>query len=405
MWPIFKSVTCMKIVYMGIRGLPPKYGGFERHVDQISRSIASFDNFDVSVVCEKTSDQKVDHSDYCGVKLLYYPLIPGHRWFSETLFDIFTFIRCSLIKDLDLIYYCGLSAGFFTFFPRLFGKKIVVNVDGFEWKNKKFNPILRGLLYINVLFLLIFPNKLITDNLSVYEYYKNKFKKNTNLIPYSVEIPEITASGRTKKILEKYGLKHQKYLLMITRIEKMNSVEYAIIESEIVYKKFGFPLVIVGDLSTNYAKYLIEKYGKADHIKFLGFISDLTELSSLRKNASIYVHGQATGGTSPALLEALAAGMIVASFDSISNRSTMKDTNYYFSYDYNYYLKNGSYRECSDNRNNSSLFEVISKILTEKDEALEQLSMYNIDTVMSEYGLNRIVKMHINLYNEICSKR
>lgn len=391
---------------MGIRGLPPKYGGFERHIDHISRYLSLKHEQNVMVACEKNLGDKIKTSDYNGVNLIYYSLIPGPRWLSETIYDASIFLSTLFINDLDLIYYCGLSAGFLTFIPRLFGKKIIVNVDGFEWKNKKFSPILRLLLYINVLCLLVFPNVLVTDNESIREYYKKHFLKDTILLPYSIETPEVT-DDRTEAILKKYDLTYNEFFLTITRIEKMNSIEYMILEAGKIYEKVGkLPLVIVGDISTDYGKYIIQKYGSLEYVRFLGFISDSHELNVLRKCATLYIHGQVTGGTSPALLEALASGMIIVSFDSISNRNTMKNTNYYFTYNYDFYLKRGIYQEFSENNNmdpKRSLSNLMIKIIDNYDEIHKKVSSDNSALAISEYGIEKISRLHLELYKKICN--
>lgn len=389
---------------MGIRGLPPNYGGFESHIDHISRYLSNKHNQNVLVACEKKWNAKIKTSSYYKVKLIYYSLIPGPRWLSETIYDMNIFFSSLFIKDLDLIYYCGLSAGFLTFLPRLFGKKIIVNVDGFEWKNKKFNPILRFLLYINILCLLVFPNALVTDNESLRNYYKKHFLVDTVLLPYSVESPKESYDG-IDEILKKHNLKLNRFLITITRLEKMNSIEYMILEVGKIYEKIGkIPLVIVGNLSTDYGKSVFEKYGSCEFVRFLGFISNSDELNILRKCAVAYIHGQATGGTSPALLEALASGMIIASFDSESNRNTMKNSNFYFYYNYEYYLKKGVYQEF-ENENSlpseNTLSSILPKIIENYNEIFKKASAENSALAISDYSIEKISQMHLDLYKKL----
>lgn len=396
----------MKILYAGIRGLPPEYGGFEKHVDQISRYLSREMELDVMVACEKPLGDKLKTSNYHdGVSLIYYPLIPGPRWLSETIFDINIFLSSLFIGKLDIVYYCGLSAGFFTFIPRLLGRKVVVNIGGYDWKNKKFHPILRFLLYINVLCLVIFPNKLVTDNRTLQTYFKKHFLKDTVLIPYPADLPK-KSYNNAEEILKKYNLTHKGYFLTITRIEMMNSIEYMILESKKVYKDVGhIPLVIVGDMSTNHGTYLLNKYGSIECVRFLGYIHDVNTLNILRNSALIYIHGQVTGGTSPALLEALASGMIVVSFDSDSNRSTMENTNYYFSYDYTYYVKKGVYREYVEpvgNESSRCLSDTILKIMETYNTIFINNNRSNIELVKHKYSIEKIGQLHLELYKE-CS--
>jgi glycosyltransferase involved in cell wall biosynthesis len=187
----------------------------------------------------------------------------------------------------------------------------------------------------------------------------------------------------------------------------MNSIEYIILEVEKIYGMTNkIPLVIVGNLSTDYGKYILDKYGSCEFVLFLGFISNPDELNILRKCAIAYIHGQVTGGTSPALLEALASGMIIASFDSISNRATMKDTNYYFYYDYNYYLENGKYKELLEDSltlSEKSLSSILEYIVNNYNKIYKTIESSNIALTTSEYSIEKISKLHLDLYRGICS--
>lgn len=395
-------VDKLKILYAGIRGLPPKYGGFERHVDQISRYLSSEMGQEVIVACEKPLGSKIETSQYHDVSLYYYPLIPGPRWLSETLFDATVFLSSFFIKKLDVVYYCGISAGFFAFIPRLLGRKVVANIGGYEWRNKKFHPILRSMLFINVILLILFSNKIVTDNASIRDYFKKSFLKDTALIPYSVDLPDDSCYC-AEYCLEKYGLTYKKFFLTVTRIEMMNSIEYMILEFQKIYQHAGFsPLIIVGDTSTEYGRYIQNKYGELEYVHFIGFIHDIRELNLLRKSALVYIHGQVTGGTSPALLEALASGMIIASFDSSSNRSTLKNTNYYFSYDYDFYLKNDTYIDDESSGSSKSLSRVIVEILRNSEEVLSDVSTRNVQLARNEYGIGKIGPLHLELYKKLC---
>ena len=55
----------------------------------------------------------------------------------EVLYDVYSLFMASI--KADQVYMLGYSAALFFFIPKLFGKTLYLNPDGFEWKRAKFN--------------------------------------------------------------------------------------------------------------------------------------------------------------------------------------------------------------------------------------------------------------------------
>ena len=88
-------------------------------------------------------------------------------------------------------------------------------------------------------------------------------------------------------------------------------------------------LVVIGSLETNFGKYISEKYNHCK-IKYLGFVSGIERLNSLRAFSNLYFHGHSVGGTNPSLLEAMASNSLVCAHDNIFNRSILNGDAFYF---------------------------------------------------------------------------
>ena len=121
-----------RIALLGSRGIPAKYGGFETFAERVAPALAA-EGREVWVSCEGTARPRP--AEYKGVKLFYFPLKPFRRVFYETIYDIYSLVRASLTCDCVIM--LGYGAGFFFFIPKLFRKKIAVNVDGREWTREK----------------------------------------------------------------------------------------------------------------------------------------------------------------------------------------------------------------------------------------------------------------------------
>ncbi|MGE5403301.1 MAG: DUF1972 domain-containing protein, partial [Candidatus Doudnabacteria bacterium] len=85
-----------KVAIIGSRGIPAKYGGFETFTEEVSTRLANI-GYDIYVSCEGGNYQKIPR--YKGVNLFYFPLNPFYRIFYETVYDIYSMVRSSIICD------------------------------------------------------------------------------------------------------------------------------------------------------------------------------------------------------------------------------------------------------------------------------------------------------------------
>ena len=65
-------------------------------------------------------------------------------------------------------------------------------------------------------------------------------------------------------------------------------------------------------------------------VKYLGFVSGIENLNSLRNFSNLYFHGHSVGGTNPSLLEAMASNSLICAHDNIFNKSILEKDAYYF---------------------------------------------------------------------------
>ena len=127
--------------------------------------------------------------------------------------------------------------------------------------------------------------------------------------------------------VKEYGLKKYNYDIVIARMEPENNIEMII--NGYLNSKKERDLVIVGSLETNFGQYISKKYN-SNSIKFLGFVSGLKNLDSLRNFSNLYFHGHSVGGTNPSLLEAMASNSLICAHDNIFNKSILEKDAFYF---------------------------------------------------------------------------
>jgi len=243
------------------------------------------------------------------------------------LYDVFALTWASFL-DIDTIYLMGYAASLFCIIPRLFGKTVIINVDGLEWKRRKFPRPIRHMLRLLEIISAKVVNCTVCDSKSLQSYYKRNYGIESTFIAYPTDIVQ----SSERKLIEKFGLKKGQYFMMVARVEPENNIDLTI-EG---FKKSGSNkrLIIIGPLTnTRYVKRLFEI--KDDRVMFLGGIYDRKTLEALRVNCFAYIHGHEVGGTNPSLLDALGCGNAVIAFDVPFNREVARDAGVYFERDSN----------------------------------------------------------------------
>lgn len=310
----------MKIAIIGTRGIPANYGGFETFAENLSVRLVQ-KGHDVTVYC-RSNYTKIDRHTYKGVRLVVLPTIK--QKYFDTIAHTFFSVLHVIFTDIEVIYFCNAVNSVFTMIPRLFGKKTLINVDGLEWKRKKWNALAKAVYKVSEYIATIFSNKIVTDSMAMYDYYKKRFGKETEYISYGADIKDHIPPG---PIMEKYGLKKRRFVLYVSRLEPENNAHILIEAYEKV--KGDMPLVIVGDAPYNKTYINKLKSTKDKRIKFLGSIYG-DGYFELLSNAFIYVHGNEVGGTNPALLEAMASGNCVIVNGVDFNKEVIGDCGLWF---------------------------------------------------------------------------
>lgn len=309
----------MKIALMGTRGIPANYGGFETFAEALAVGLAN-QGHQVTVYC-RSNNTKYEGKYYKGVKLAILPTIP-HKYL-DTVAHTFISTLHGLFCRYDAVLICNSANSLFSFIPRLVGSKVALNVDGLEWKRKKWNKLGQTFYKISEYFATKFPTVIVTDAKVVQSYYQTKFKADSTFIPYGAPTEKVT----TKYILDKYNLETDKYVLYVSRLEPENNAHLVVRAFEQV--KTDLKLVVVGDApySSEYIANL--KKTKDSRIIFTGYVFGLS-YPELQSNAYVYIQATEVGGTHPALLEGMGYGNCVLANDVPEHREVLSDTGLYF---------------------------------------------------------------------------
>jgi len=247
---------------------------------------------------------------YRGVRLKCLGTL-RHKYL-DTIAHTFVSTLHLLAHRSGVALYCNGANAIFTPWPRLFGIPVALNVDGIERKRKKWNRAARAWYLVSEWLSTFCPSVVITDALTIQDYYKQRYGKDSVFIPYGAEVGKV--AGRA--VLEKLGLEPGGYFLYVSRMEPENHP----LEVREAFEAVATPmkLALVGDAP--YAQEYIRRVrDTADpRVVMPGGIygGGYHELGS---HCFAYIHATTVGGTHPALIEAMGRGALVLYRDTPEN--------------------------------------------------------------------------------------
>ena len=308
-----------KVAIVGAVGLPANYGGWETLVDNLTLQLQ--DRFDITVFCSsKRYNKKL--KEFNGAKLKYINL--NANGIQSIPYDCISIYQS--LKFADTILVLGVSGCICLPLVRFFGiSRIIVNIDGIEWKRGKWNKFAKLFLKISERFAVKFAHFLITDNEGIQNYVFEKYAVKSHLIAYG---GDHVLEKKNTQFSDKYDFLSEDYIFSVCRIEPENNLDIIL---KAVSLLSSHKLVIIGNWSNSaYGSDLKKKYQKFQNLYLLDPIYDQVILGNIRTNCSLYVHGHSAGGTNPSLVEAMYLGLPIVAFDVEYNRFTTQNKSLYF---------------------------------------------------------------------------
>lgn len=309
--------TDLRIAILGTRGIPNRYGGFEAFASELAPRLVQRGHR-VTVYCPH--DQQYREQEYLGVRLVFRPnpeTILGTA--GQFIYDL----GCNLHsrrEPFDVVLHLGYTSD--SVWNRLWSpdSKHVTNMDGMEWKRAKYPPAVRAFLKKAEAWAARRSEMLIADHPVILDYLKETYETPAVFISYGATIPDRLYGPDEIPEMALHGLHSESYDLVLARMEPENNIETAI------RAKLGeggnVPLVIISN-DTRYGTTLKKRYSGEKLIRFLPAVYRPGATDAIRQHARFYIHGHASGGTNPSLLEAMACGCRILAHDNPFNRGVL----------------------------------------------------------------------------------
>ena len=194
----------------------------------------------------------------------------------------------SAFGKYDIVHIHAEGPAFFSWLPKLLGKRVVVTIHGIDWQREKWKSGF-GSKFIrqgekNAV---KYADAIIVLSKGVQDYFRNTYGRETCFIPNGVNRPEVRNADM---ITDKFGLTKDSYILFLGRLVPEKGIRYLIEAFKEV--KTDKKLVIAGGSSdtVSFMKELKELAKNDDRIIFTGFVQGQM-LDELYSNA----HGSPGG--------------------------------------------------------------------------------------------------------------
>ena len=298
----------LKIAFLGSRGIPARYSGFETFYEQLATRLVKRGH--QVTVYNRSHFIKNVKDKYQGVCIVSLPSIPSKH--LDTITHTLISSLHTLFQNYDVVYYCIVGNSPLVWISRLVGARVLLNVDGEDWVRQKWSGFARWYQRKCEWVSTKTAQVIISDAHVIQERYNHLYGVKTIFVPYGANIQ----SDRNLHALEKLGLQPDQYILYVGRFVPENAIDLLIRAFKKV--KTEKKLVIIGDApyAENYKRHLHQIAD--DRVVFTGYAfgSDYTQLSS---HAYVYVQPSGVEGTRPALLDQMGFGNCVLVRNSTVN--------------------------------------------------------------------------------------
>lgn len=305
----------MKIIILGTRGLPPRYGGRETASDEIGRRL--IDRGHEVVVYGRTGTGGRKEREHHGIRVVDLPTVTA-KGLDSLIHVLYSSVDLILRGQQGVVVLSDVGTSIALPLLRLAGRNTVWWVDGPAWERSKWGWLGRTYLRVAAELGIRLADEVIIDSRSAARYYEDRFGRSGDYIPYGASLAEASSQAT----LDELGISPEGYVLFVGRLTPEKGVHHLIAAFDTV--RTDLRLVIVGD--NPYDRRYVEslRAGANERVIFAGYRFD-EEFAQLMRYCAVYVQPSEVEGTSPVLLTAMGYGRPVIVQGIPENLETVGD--------------------------------------------------------------------------------
>jgi len=257
-----------------------------------------------------------------GVRLVTLPTIRS-KYLDTVVHTVLSAAHLVLTNGPRDVLLCNAANAPVVPFLRLAGRRVVLNVDGLEWRRGKWGVLGRSWYRMGEWLSVRTASVLVTDAEEVRTYYRVRHETDSVMIPYGAEQLDRGAQRLGSHI----PVAADSFALYVSRWERENNP--LLVATAHASSGSGLRLVMLGQAAYDDGLEREVRAAARSDACLPGAIHG-DGYRSLLTNARCYVHATEVGGTHPALIEAMGAGNLCLVLDTPENREVAGDVAWYF---------------------------------------------------------------------------
>lgn len=305
----------LSIAFLGSRGVPARYSGFEVVVQELGKRLAAR-NCDVTVY-NRLPHYKAQQKVWDGMRIVGIYTIPTKS--LDTIVHTTLSMLHAMFRRYDIIYLCGVGNAIFGWLARMRGMRTVINVDGADFRRKKWSGFARFWLKVSERWATRSTDCIIADNATIVERYERNYGVRPEHLSYGLTVRDKPVRNDE---LEKWNLQPGGYFLYVARLTPENEAAL-LLEA---YRRLDdpLPLVIVGDDPHEKAYRHKLNALATDRVIFTGLRFDDAYVE-LSQNARAFIMPATIEATRLVLLDQLGMGAAIIYNDCAATREVLGD--------------------------------------------------------------------------------
>ena len=293
----------LRIAMIGSRGVPARWGGVERHVEELGAELVRRGH-QVTVFCRSNYGDGERPREHRGIRLAYLPTV-GTKHLDAIVHSALA-TGAAMAGGFDVVHYHALGPGACALLPRyLSGAKVVLTVHGLDDQRAKWGSTARGVLRTAGWLSARVPDATIVVSRDLEHHYRDRHGRATAYVPNGA--PSSAPCPPPGRLLESLGLRAGRFLLFVGRFVPEKAPDLLLRAFRQIQGQARLLLVGDSSFSADYLRDLRDQARADGRVVFAGFRYG-AELDELYANAAAFVLPSLLEGMPLTLLEAAVRG-------------------------------------------------------------------------------------------------
>ncbi|NLB63523.1 MAG: glycosyltransferase family 4 protein [Fibrobacter sp.] len=317
----------MKIVVVGLRGVPDVQGGIETHCEHLYPYLAK-QGFDITIIGRKNFLPNVQQYDYQGCTVL--PLAHPKATSLETIAHTFAAIFKAKQLKADVVHIHAIGPAIMTIWARILGLKVLVTHHGMDYNRQKWGLLARTILRTGEKMAAKYSHGVISISHAITaQIHRLNPRQKVHQIPNGVVLPAATTEDPPSAKIAQLGLTDKKYIFALGRFVPEKEF-HTLISAWSALPPGSCELVIAGkpDHDSPYSQALLAQAEQAGAI-MPGFVKG-ADLDHLFRHAAGFVIPSTHEGLPIAMLEAMSYNLPIVASDIEPHLEVKLDPSCYF---------------------------------------------------------------------------